>query len=79
MGRILTGNESNILDLDAQFVDYAITIRRRNFSQGLSSVKDEYIDYHINVELGRHQDVEDLVNALAAGAGLPGVQAFGNA
>jgi hypothetical protein len=78
MGRILTGNESNLIDLDAQFVDYAITIRRRNFSQGLTSVKDEYIDYHVNVELGRHQDVEDLVNALAAGAGLPGVQAFGS-
>lgn len=79
MGRILTGNESHLIDLDAQMADYAITVLRKNFSQGLSSVKEEYITYHIRVEVGRHQDVEDLVNALAAGAGLPGVQAFGNA
>lgn len=78
MGRILTGQESNIIDLDAQIADYVISLRRVNFSQGLSSVKEEFIDYHVYVEVGRHQDVEDVVNALAAGAGLSGVQAFGD-
>lgn len=78
MGRILTNNESNLIDLDAQLADYVISLRRTNFSQGLSSVKEEYIDFHVQVEVGRHQDVEDVLNALAAGAGLPGVQAFGN-
>lgn len=77
MGRVLTGSESNIIDLDAQLAQYTIQLRRVNFSQGLSSVKDEFIEYHINVEVGKHQGVEDIVNALAAGAGLPGVQAFG--
>lgn len=77
MGRILTNNESNIIDLDAQLADYAITVRRSNFSQGLSSVKEEFITFHVHAEVGRHQDVEDVLNALAAGAGLPGVQAFG--
>lgn len=78
MGRILTNNESNLIDLDAQLADYVISLKRTNFSQGLSSVKEEYIDFHVQVEVGRHQDVEDVLNALAAGAGLPGVQAFGN-
>jgi hypothetical protein len=78
MGRILTNNESNIIDLDAQLVDYVISLRRKTFSQGLTQTLEEYIDYHILAEVGRHQGVEDLVNALAAGSGHAGVQAFGN-
>ena len=79
MGRILTGTESNIIDLDAQLVDYSILIKREIFSQGFSSKLVEYIDFHVHAEVGRHQGVEDLVNALAAGAGISGVQAFGTA
>lgn len=77
MGRILSGNESNIVNLDAQYVDYAITLRRNIYSQGLSQRLEETITYHVMVEVGRHEAVEDVVNALASANGIPGVQAFG--
>ena len=77
MGRILTNNESKIVNLDAQVVDYVIALRRQNFAQGLSQVVTEHIDYHIITEVGQHEGVESLVNALAGAAGVAGVQAFG--
>lgn len=76
MGRILTGNESNLINLDSQYVDYAITIRRNIYSQGLSQRLEENITYHIRPEVGFHQDVEDVLNNLAAARGLMGIQAF---
>ena len=76
LGRILTGNESNIINLDAQYVDYAITLRRSIYSQGLSQRLEETITYHVHAEVGRHQDVEDVLNALAAANGIRGVKAF---
>lgn len=76
LGRILTGTESNIINLDAQYVDYGVTIRRSIYSQGMSQRLEENITFHIMVEVGRHQDVEDLVNALAAANKLEGVKAF---
>ena len=76
MGRILTGNESNLINLDAQYVDYGVTLRRTIFSQGLSQRLEENITYHIMVEVGRHTIVEELLNSLAAANGLEGVKAF---
>lgn len=76
MGRILSGNESNILDLNAQYVDYALTLRRSIYSQGLSQRLEENITYHIMVEVGRHEEVERVLNSLAAANGLPGAKAF---
>lgn len=76
LGRLLTGNESNILNLDAQYVDYGITLRRTGYSNGLSQRMEETITYHIMVEVGRHEGVEDVLNALAAARGIAGVQAF---
>ena len=76
MGRILTGNESNLVDLNAQYVDYGITLRRNIYSQGLSQRLEENITYHIMVEVGRHADVEEVLNALAAVNGIEGVKAF---
>lgn len=76
MGRILSGNESNILDLNAQYVDYALTLRRSIYSQGLSQRLEENITYHIMVEVGRHQEIEEVLNSLAAANGLPGAKAF---
>lgn len=78
MGRILTGNESNIVDLSAQYVDYAITLRRDIFSQGLAQRLDETITYHVKVPVGSHNDVEEVLNALAAANGVPSVKAFPN-
>ena len=77
MGRILTGNESKIVNLDAQFVDYVIELRRNIYAQSLSQRVEETIAYHIYVEVGQHEGVEALLNSLAGAAGLPGVQAFG--
>lgn len=76
LGRILTGNESNLIDLDAQLVDYGVTLRRSIYSQGMSQRSEENITYHILAEVGRHETVETILNALAAGAGIEGVQAF---
>lgn len=76
MGRILTGNESNIVNLDAQYVDYAVTLRRNIYSQGLSQRLEENITYHIKVEVGRHSGVEEVLNSLAAANKIEGVKAF---
>jgi len=74
--RAILGEESLIEDLQAQYVDYAITILDDSYSQGRGSRLDQSITYHIFVEVGEHQPVENLLNALGARAGLEAVQAF---
>lgn len=77
MGRILTNNESKIVNLDAQVVDYVISLRRDTYAQGLSQRVEENIDYHVIVEVGEHKAVEEVINKLAGAAGVDGVAAFG--
>lgn len=67
--------EETLLKATAQYVDYALTIHKRRYAQSASDKVDEGKTYHIIVEFGRHQPVEDLLNRLAAAAGVPMVQA----
>lgn len=71
--------EESLLKPFAQYVDYAITIHKRRYAQTAGQKQDEGLTYHIFAEVGRHQAVEDLVNSLAAAAGVPTVQAFAKA
>lgn len=61
----------------AQYVNYAIEIRPERFAQSFSSMKKEPIRYCIIAEVGKHKQLEALVNSLATAAGLPTVQAYG--
>lgn len=63
----------------AQYVNYVIEIRPERFAQSFSSMKKEPIRYSIIAEVGKHKQLETLVNALATAAGLPTVQAYGGA
>lgn len=74
--RLLRGTESSI-DQNAQYVDYALTIRPTNYSQSNSLQHSSTTTYHFFVEVGRHKDVEELLNKVATSAGLNAVQAFG--
>lgn len=77
LSRILTGQLSNIEDNLAQYVDYSLTVSHFKNTQGLAGRINEDITYHVYVEVGKHKDVEDLLNDIAANAGVGAVQAFG--
>jgi len=73
--RKLTARETGFTDMDAQFVDYALTINHATFAQGFSNKSSNYITYHFLVEYGRHANIEAELNRLVASAGLPVVNA----
>lgn len=75
VARMLKGEESHI-DCDTQYIDYALTLNRTHFSQSFSGKEDETITYHIFVEVGRHQEVEKILNSIATSAGISPVQAY---
>lgn len=77
LGRLLRGETSNVEEQSAQFVQYTLTVSHFNHTQGFARRINEDINYDIFVEVGKHKDVEDLLNALASGAGVDPVQAFG--
>ena len=75
LGRLLTGTTSNIEDQFVQYVQYTLQVEHSKFTQGFASKSHNSINYDIFVELGRHKDVEDLLNDIAANAGVMTVQA----
>lgn len=72
LGRVLSGNESGIVNLEAQYIFYAVTIKRNIFAQGLSSQLTEFITYHIAVESGKETALESLLTSL--GEANPAIQ-----
>lgn len=75
--KALKGEES-VINPYAQYVDYAITIKKAPFySQSFSGQEVETTTFHVVAEVGLHQGVEDILNKLAGAAGIAGVQAFG--
>lgn len=74
-GNWVLGQESH-LKPGAQYVDYILSVRTVRFAQSFTGELVENFNYHIIAEVGRHQDVEDILNALATAAGIPTVQAF---
>jgi hypothetical protein len=77
LGRLLRGETSNVEEQSAQYVQYTLTVSHFNHTQGFAGRINEDINYDIFVEVGKHNAVEDLLNALASGAGIEPVQAFG--
>ncbi|MCB1711382.1 MAG: hypothetical protein KDH96_02520 [Candidatus Riesia sp.] len=74
-GKYVFGEETK-LEATKQYVDYALTIHRRRYTQGWSDKVDEGRTYHFIAEVGRHQAIEDMLNGLALAAGVPTVQAY---
>ena len=70
--------EESVLENRKQYVHYEISIDDSHKAQGNGGRVDTGINYQIVAEVGRHKDVEDFVNKIAAKAGLAPVQAFGN-
>jgi hypothetical protein len=77
LGRLLRGETSNMEDESKQYIQYTLKVSHFNHTQSFAGRINEDINYDIFVEVGRHQAIEDLLNNLAANAGVPSVQAFG--
>lgn len=74
--KFIRGVQTNI-NYEAQYIDYAILIKRDQFAQGMGQKHQSHTTYHIQVEVGRHNEIEAVLNSLAAQAGIQGVKAFG--
>ncbi len=74
-GKWTLGQETHLKPA-AQYVDYVLSVRTVRMAQSFSSEVVENTNYHILAEVGRHQDTEDILNALATEAGLDTVQAY---
>lgn len=62
--------EDRFLEVDKTYVEYFFTVRKTALSQSVSLTNTIYTTYHLRAELGAHQDMQDLVNAIAAAADL---------
>ena len=76
LSRLLTGTVSNIEDQLVQYVHYTLVVEHTGYNGGFARKSNQPINYDIYVEVGRHQDVENLLNDIAANAGVLPVQAF---
>jgi len=63
-------------DNTVQFIKYKLKISSFNHTQGFAGRINDDINYNFFVEVGRHKDLENLLNKLAAAAGREGVTAF---
>lgn len=77
LSRVLKGQVTNFPDSRAQIVQYQLEIAHNNYTQGFAGKSNDNTIYVVQVELGKHQATENLLNAIAAGAGIEGVKAFG--
>ena len=76
LGRILRGETSSMQDNTKQYIQYKLKVSSFNHAQGFAGRINDDINYNFFVEVGRHQAVEDLLNNLAANAGVATVAAF---
>jgi hypothetical protein len=74
-GNWALGQESH-LKPTAQYVDYVLTVRINSYAQSFSGELNETFNYHILAEVGRHKDIEGILNALATKAGVETVVAY---
>jgi hypothetical protein len=77
LGRLLRGETSNMQDSMTQYIQYKLKVSSFNHTQGFAGRINNDINYNFFVEVGKHNAVEDLLNNLAANAGVATVQAFG--
>jgi len=74
--RALNNDDYNI-ELTVQYIDYFVSIKHSRLAGYMGLPDNEYITYHIIVEVGKEKALEDLINELAAAAGLERVNALG--
>lgn len=74
-GNWALGQESHLKPL-AQYVDYVLTVRINSYAQSFSGELNETFNFHILAEVGKHQDIEDILNDLATAVGLDTVVAY---
>lgn len=75
ISRFLLGEQS-LLPADTQVVDYALLVEREIFSQGFSQKYNENTEFHILVPIGKHKEVEKLLNLLVSANGVEPVRAL---
>jgi len=70
--------EESVLKFDSQYISYDITWHDTKLSQGMGGRSNITHTEQIWVEIGRHDAVEALINALASKAGVDIVQPVAN-
>jgi hypothetical protein len=73
-GKWVLGQETK-LKATSQYVDYVLTVNVKTPIQNLGA-SDERIYYHFYVEVGKHANLELLLNKLASAAGKASVKAY---
>lgn len=71
-GKWLWGQETRLKGT-SQYIDFALTVHPKKYYQYMPHAS-EMITYHIFTKLGEHQQVEALLNQLAAAAGVETVK-----
>lgn len=69
MSRIFT-NEETRLDFLAQYADFAVTIKPSKYSGEFGRVWTDHITFHFFVPYGAHEGIQELMDMLAASAGV---------
>lgn len=75
LSRLILNETAAVQNNIAQAVVYYLEIDHNTHSNGFAGRHEQSTSYNIYVEYGKHQEVENLLNALATSAGVPGVHA----
>ena len=68
--------ESRFSDLDAQYINYWIKINHSKLAGHFDQQKNKTIIYNVMVEVGKQDDIEGILNAIASAKGISGVKAY---
>ena len=74
-GKWILGEET-LLEGTQPYVDYILTVKIPKYAQSFSGGIEETFNYHFLVAPGAHVQVEAVLNAIAAKAGITTVQAY---
>ena len=67
-------NEQTLLDNKTQYADIAVTLLTVRDSNGVADRVAAHTTIHFFVEYGAHQGIVDMVNMMAAAAGISGIK-----
>lgn len=67
------GHETRFTDLEAQYINYVVSVRHGIKTGFLDQVSAKEISYNFYVEVGKHNALEAALNDLASAAGIDGV------
>lgn len=63
-------NEQTRIDLLAQYADFSVTLKPARYSNGFGRTIDDHITVHFHVPYGAHEGIQELMDMLAASAGI---------